>query len=79
MTNCPDCNAKPGNIHVDGCNVERCSVCGGQRLQCECADHDPKFARWSGWWPGWLEAEALKIDLNEFYMQGYNKIIFIKP
>ena len=79
MKNCHDCNAKPGEMHRVGCDVERCSVCGGQRLQCGCSGHDPAFARWSGFWPGVLEADALSIDLNQFYEQGYHKKIFIKP
>lgn len=79
LKNCHDCNAKPGEPHMEGCDVERCSVCGGQRLVCSCEGHDPKFSRWTGFWPGSLEAEALGIDLNTFYSQGYNKIFFIKP
>lgn len=79
MKNCHDCDAKPGEIHKDGCDVERCSVCGGQRLQCTCPNHDSAFSRWSGFWPGGLEADALNIDLNQFYKQSYYKKIFIKP
>jgi hypothetical protein len=37
------------------------------------------FARWTGLWPGSVEAEALGIDLNELYSQGYHKIFFVKP
>ena len=79
MKNCHDCNAEPGQPHMDGCDVEICSVCACQRLQCDCNAHDPAFARWSGWWPGSLEADALGLDMNQFYIQGYNEKIFIKP
>ncbi len=46
LTNCHDCNAEPGEIHKDGCDVECCSVCGGQRLQCDCEGHDKIFTKW---------------------------------
>ena len=79
MNNCPDCGVEPGEIHIDGCDVERCSACGYHRLQCRCKTHDPAWARWSGWWPGSLEADALGVDLNEFQTQGYAQKIFKKP
>jgi hypothetical protein len=56
---CHDCGAQPGEIHKDGCDTERCSVCGGQYFVCGCAGHDKGFARWTGFWPGSLEALAL--------------------
>jgi hypothetical protein len=54
-TKCPDCYVEPGRKHQQGCDVERCSVCGGQRLMCEgteeCEGHDPKLVKWTGFWP----------------------------
>jgi hypothetical protein len=44
-----------------------------------CKEHDPAFARWTGFWPGLLESQALGIDLNQFYQQDYHKIFFVKP
>lgn len=81
LRNCPDCGVKPGQTHEAGCDVERCSFCGGQVLMCDGCDdkHDPFFARWTGFWPGKLEANELGIDLNEFYRQGYHLIFFVKP
>ncbi len=59
LSDCHDCHAKPGQVHKPGCDVEHCSVCGGQKLSCDCTGHDPQFARWTGLWPGWAEAAAL--------------------
>ena len=77
-TNCHDCGVAPGQIHKDNCDTERCSVCGGQRLVCDCKGHDKKFSRWMGWFPGVLEAKAIGMGLNEWY-EKYGELFFKKP
>lgn len=76
---CGDCAVLPGRPHESGCDVERCSVCGDQWIGCGHKRHDRLFARWTGYWPGALEARALGIDLNEFHARGLNELFFVKP
>jgi len=70
--NCHDCAAKPGEMHMPGCDTERCPVCGGQAMCClmDCPHCDGLIATcnneaikeedripWSGIWPGVVECQ----------------------
>lgn len=37
---CHDCAVVKGQLHVVGCDAERCPVCGGQAIYCECDYND---------------------------------------
>ncbi len=70
LKNCHDCGVKPGQPHRGSCDVERCSVCGGQYMICGCNGHDSLFARWTGLWPGSAECAALEL-YSKFTPNGW--------
>lgn len=36
LPQCSDCAVEIGQLHVDGCCVERCPACRGSALICDC-------------------------------------------
>jgi hypothetical protein len=34
--NCHDCGTPSGGLHHPGCDMERCPLCGGQAIACNC-------------------------------------------
>jgi len=80
---CPDCGVKPGKNHIDGCDVARCTTCGGQAISCG-HTHENKD-EWTGIWPGTLEALEQRLiccwdydrnwraDLNELAIRSVMK------
>ncbi len=45
-TPCPDCGVDVGNVHLKGCDTERCTQCKGQSLSCNCDTKEREA--WSG-------------------------------
>ena len=37
---CHDCGAIKGEFHVEGCDVERCPGCDGQKFNCDCEPYE---------------------------------------
>ena len=60
---CPDCATWEGGLHLLGCDLERCGLCGSQYMSCDCerASDTPRVpyiawnnicARCGEWGPG---------------------------
>lgn len=62
INTCPDCGTPIGQPHKPSCDVERCSVCGTQRISCGCDGHEPAKSVWTGEWPG-LTMTPKHVDL----------------
>lgn len=39
LARCGDCHVIEGEYHLDGCDMEDCSICGGQRITCGCSNN----------------------------------------
>lgn len=37
---CRDCGVLRGQFHVPDCDIERCPICDGQLLSCDCQNQD---------------------------------------
>jgi len=82
ISNCPDCNVKPNQQHIEGCDVARCTLCKTQRLCCDCEEGDDgECDIWTGLWPGVEECYKHKLicfdTATNSYMFDLNSYILM--
>jgi hypothetical protein len=71
---CGDCGVEIGELHLPGCDVARCLFSGHQAISCDQDDHeDCGRDRWTGIWPGTLDAFRLGTDLNGLHRKRWNR------
>lgn len=84
---CHDCGVAPGEMHLSGCDVERCPNCGGQLISCDCFYE--RLSRrlaalpWTGEWPGVAEcrefgwycypAEIERYITDDLFVHAYKR------
>jgi len=48
IPDCPGCGVAPGELHIEGCEVETCPACGGQYTLCQCNENIKERLPWEG-------------------------------
>lgn len=78
---CRDCAVEPGKMHGWGCPVERCALCGGQSVGCDCVydlsgndgDDNPTIEMWTVY-DAAVEAAGGRLPWSGYY-PGYEECI----
>ncbi len=68
MEQCPDCEVKIGQLHLEGCDQEDCPYCGLQALTCEHAGSIPMDDRMP--WQGCRKMESAAVKMNWYARLG---------
>lgn len=59
---CHDCRAKPGEMHMNGCDTEQCPDCGWQLISCSCKRRVIRNRiPWDGEFPGKKECREFNL------------------
>lgn len=67
VRDCPDCGAKPGELHDPGCDHEQCPCCREQAIGCDCSCDDSERLPWTGVAAGVRECVRLGLFCRDLY------------
>jgi hypothetical protein len=65
---CGDCGTKEGQLHILGCDMERCPFCGNQLISCQCGYKKPGIDVSPGSW-------AYSHGLTEAQQEDWEKLL----
>jgi hypothetical protein len=69
---CGDCGTKEGQLHILGCDMERCPFCGNQLISCQCGYKKLGIDVSPGSW-------AYSHGLTEAQQEDWEKLLRVCP
>jgi len=71
MVRCHDCDVEEGQLHILGCDMERCPMCLGQLISCDCPSDLKEMLRDGDRIP-WVQIPVLCALCGEVFPEFFN-------